>query len=166
MKSHPHRSMLAVMASAVVLWGATLMAAQAPVQSATGTHEMHGINSQTAHLGGLFLQSSAPTGTFTGNFLSRNFPSFSVTITITQNTNGTLSASATLGSNCISSATLKVSVSGSNISLAGSDTAGDNITFQGTIQSGGNQLALNYIANGSASGRCETDQGTGTLNKQ
>lgn len=107
-----------------------------------------------------------PVGKFTGNFLSHHFPSFPLTITISQDSNGKFTGVAALGSRCIANATLTIAVNGSNISLAGSDPEGDNITFKGMIQPGGTQLTLDYIVNGSASGRCETDQGTGTLFKQ
>ena len=57
-------------------------------------------------------------------------------------------------------------VSGSNVVLAGSDKEGDNISFRGNIDKTGTVLTLNYIINGSASPRCETDDGTGTMGKR
>jgi hypothetical protein len=56
-------------------------------------------------------------------------------------------------------------VSGLNVVLAGSGPNGDSITFKGTVDSAGTQLTLNYILNASASGKCETDDGAGTLDK-
>ena len=55
---------------------------------------------------------------------------------------------------------------GTQITLAGSDDEGDNITVRGTVDGTGTMLKANYILNGSASGRCETDDGTGNLAKR
>jgi len=57
-------------------------------------------------------------------------------------------------------------VNGSAVVLAGSDADGDNITFRGTLDSTGTLLSLNYVLNGSAGRRCETDNGSGTLGKR
>lgn len=108
----------------------------------------------------------APVGTWSGNLSSRNFASFPATIAITQDANGNLRGAAVLHSSCMSEGALVVRFSGSNISLVGSDRESDNITFRGTLDSTGTQMSLSYILNASASGRCETDQGSGTLTKQ
>ena len=50
--------------------------------------------------------------------------------------------------------------------LAGSDEEGDNITMRGTVDKTGTLLKASYILNGSATGRCETDDGTGNLAKR
>lgn len=60
---------------------------------------------------------------------------------------------------------LHVTVDGSNVSLAGSDQAGDTVTLHGTIDKTGTLLNLHYMINGSASGRCESDDGTGHMVK-
>ena len=57
-------------------------------------------------------------------------------------------------------------INGSNVELAGSDADGDTVTFSGTVDNTGTMLKLNYIINGSPSGRCEIDDGTGTMAKR
>jgi hypothetical protein len=107
---------------------------------------------------------SALVGKWTGTVSSRNFASFVVTIEISPDSKAHLVGD---GSPCFTEADLVVTTSGSNaVTLAGSSKAGESITFKGTIDSGGKQLDLTYIANGSSSARCETDQGAGTLDKQ
>ena len=59
-----------------------------------------------------------------------------------------------------------MTVNGSNVVLAGSDKKGDTVTFEGTVDNTGTVLKLNYIINGSASARCEIDDGTGTMGKR
>jgi hypothetical protein len=61
---------------------------------------------------------------------------------------------------------LYVTVSDSDVSLAGSDEVGNTITFEGTIDNSGRYLTLNYVTNGSASGKCESDDGTAKLEKR
>ena len=63
-------------------------------------------------------------------------------------------------------AQLEVTVTGSSIVLAGSDEEGDSMTVRGTVDSTGTLLKASYILNGSASGRCETDDGAGSLAKR
>lgn len=109
---------------------------------------------------------SPPVGKWSGNFSSINFASFPATITITQDANGNLRGAAVLNSNCMTQGALVIRFSGSTIYLVGSDRESDNITFRGTLDSTGTQMNLSYILNASASGRCETDQGNGTLTKQ
>ena len=77
---------------------------------------------------------------------------------------GTSSEAALLS---FTEAHLTVTTSGSDaVTLAGTSKAGESNTFKGTLDSSGKQLDLTYIANGSSSARCETDQGPGTLEKQ
>src|SRR5215469_12602177 len=57
-------------------------------------------------------------------------------------------------------------VNGSKVVLAGSDQEGDSLTLHGTLDSTGSLMQATYILNGSASGRCETDDGTGNLSKR
>ncbi len=110
--------------------------------------------------------SSAPiTGTWQGRFSSRNFASFPVTLVINPSAGVNLSGAVNLASPCLSSANLQVTVSGLNVVLAGSDANGDSITFKGTVDSAGTQLTMTYVLNASASGKCETDDGSGTLDK-
>jgi hypothetical protein len=106
---------------------------------------------------------SALVGKWTGRVSSRNYASFDVTIDIGADSKAHLVGA---GSPCFTEADLVVTTSGSNaFTLAGSSKAGESITFKGTVDSSGKQLDLTYIANGSASARCETDQGAGTLEK-
>jgi hypothetical protein len=61
---------------------------------------------------------------------------------------------------------LHVIVNGSDVVLAGADAVGNTLTFHGTIDSTGKVLNFNYTTNGSASGKCESDNGTAVLQKQ
>jgi hypothetical protein len=108
------------------------------------------------------------TGTWTGKFVSKNpeFPPFTITVVINSDSNGNLVGKSTLNSRCLKHAQLKVMFEGSKIVLAGSDQQGDNITLRGTLDDTGAILKSAYILDGSATGRCETDDGTGTLTKQ
>ena len=88
-----------------------------------------------------------------------------VTLVINQGVGVKLTGAVNLGSPCLRNANLQLTVSGLNVVLAGSGPNGDSITFKGTVDSAGTQLTLNYILNASASGKCETDDGAGTLDK-
>ena len=111
-------------------------------------------------------QRPLPIGIFSGNLSSRHYGTFLVTMNIAQDSHGKLRGTASLAAKCISDATVEVVVSGTGVTIAGSDAAGDNITFKGQIDPTTSQLMLSYIVNGSASGRCETDDGWGSLNKR
>ncbi len=108
------------------------------------------------------------TGTWSGTFFSKhaNVAPFTMTVVINRDSNGHLIGTSTLNSNCLKDVSLEVTVKGPQITLAGSDDEGDNITVRGTVDSTGTMLKANYILNGSASGRCETDGGTGNLAKR
>lgn len=108
------------------------------------------------------------TGTWAGTFYSKhsNVPPFTMTVVINTDSRGHLVASSTLNSDCLAGAHLQVTVTGSNVVLAGSDQQGDNITLRGAIDNTGTLLKATYILNGSASGKCETDDGTGSLAKR
>jgi hypothetical protein len=105
-------------------------------------------------------------GTWHGTFSSHNFASFPVTLVINQGVGVKLTGAVNLGSPCLRNANLQVTVNGSNVVLAGSSARGDSITFRGTLDSAGTQLDMKYVLNASASGKCETDDGAGTLDKQ
>lgn len=105
-------------------------------------------------------------GTWHGTFSSHNFASFPVTLVINQGVGVKLTGAVNLGSPCLRNANLQVTVNGSSVVLAGSSVGGDSITFNGTLDSAGTQLDMKYILNASASGKCETDDGAGTLDKQ
>ena len=108
------------------------------------------------------------TGTWSGTFFSKhaNVAPFAMTVVINPDSHGHLIGASTLDSDCLKDVRLEVTVKGPQITLAGSDDEGDNITVRGTVDGTGTILKANYILNGSASGRCETDDGTGNLAKR
>src|SRR3954449_6358446 len=95
-----------------------------------------------------------------------NVDPFTITVVIDRDARGNLVGTAELSSNCIKGTKLEVAVNGTDISLAGSDEDGGNITFHGTIDGSGTVLDLRYIVNGSSSGRCESDNGTGNMGRR
>lgn len=104
-------------------------------------------------------------GTWSGTFFSKhaNVASFTMTVVINQDARGALIGSSSLNSDCLKGVQLKVTVTGSKVVLAGSDEEGDNITVRGTVHNTGTLVKSTYILNGSATGRCETDDGSGDL---
>ena len=108
------------------------------------------------------------TGTWSGTFLSKhaNVAPFTMTIVVNPDSQGHLIGTASLNSDCLKDVRLEVTVAGSKVLLAGSDEDGDNITVRGTVDKTGTLLKAKYILNGSATGRCETDDGTGNLAKR
>jgi hypothetical protein len=108
------------------------------------------------------------TGTWSGAFQSdhANVAPFTITVVINPDSHGHLVGNSSLYSDCVKDVNLQVTVNGSKIVLAGSDADGNSLTFRGTIDKTGTLLNLRYIANGSASGKCETDQGSGTMGKR
>jgi hypothetical protein len=109
---------------------------------------------------------SHAAGNWSGRFSSHNYASFPVSFAITQDAHGHLHGKASIVHPCIKDSTLIVTMVGNNIVLAGSDADGDTITFRGNIDNAGTLLNLGFVLNGSPSGRCETDQGEGSLGKQ
>src|SRR6266849_2950508 len=107
-------------------------------------------------------------GTWSGSFFSKhsNVAPFTMTVVINPDSRGHLIGSSTLNSDCLKDVHLEVTVTGSNVVLAGSDENGDNITVRGTVDKTGTLLKASYLLNGSATGRCETDNGTGNLAKR
>jgi hypothetical protein len=123
------------------------------------------------HASGIASSSSTTTslrGTWSGTFTSNSpdISPFTITVVISPNSKGRLIGDASLVSQCIKSHHLQVTVNGSNVVFAGSDAEGDNITFKGTLDSTGTVLTFNYVVNGSAGRRCETDNGSGTMGKR
>jgi hypothetical protein len=108
------------------------------------------------------------TGTWSGTFFSKhsNVAPFTMTVVINPDSRGHLIGSSALNSDCLKGAQLEITVTGSKVVLAGSDEEGDNITMRGTVDKTGTLLKASYILNGSATGRCETDDGTGNLAKR
>jgi hypothetical protein len=105
-------------------------------------------------------------GTWQGTFSSRNYESVPVTLIVTQGVGGKLTGAVNLISRCFRDADLQITINGSSIVLAGSDPEGATITVKGALDGNATQLATTYIVNGSASGKCETDDGSGTLTKR
>ena len=89
-----------------------------------------------------------------------------MTVVVNPDSQGRLIGSSTLNSDCLKGVQLEVTVTGSKVVLAGSDDKGDNITVRGTVDKTGTMLKATYILNGSATGRCETDGGTGSLSRR
>jgi len=115
--------------------------------------------------------SSSPAdvrGTWSGTFFSKhsNVAPFTMTVVINPDARGHLVGSFTLNSDCLKGAQFEVTVTGSKLVLAGSDEEGASITVRGTVDSTGTLVKASYILNGSASGRCETDDGTVNLARQ
>lgn len=107
-------------------------------------------------------------GTWSGTFLSRhsNIAPFTMTVVISADEHARLIGASSLHSDCLKSAKLVVTVTGSKVVMAGSDEDGDNITVRGTVDDTGTLLKSTYILNGAATGRCETDNGTVNLAKR
>ena len=107
-------------------------------------------------------------GTWSGTFQSDhpNMTPFTITVVISADANGHLVGKSNLESQCVRGIKLQITANSSNVVLAGSDNEGDSLTFRGSLDQTGTLMNLRYIANGSASGRCETDQGSGTMGKR
>jgi hypothetical protein len=107
-------------------------------------------------------------GAWSGTFFSKhaNVAPFTMTVVINEDADGSLIGDSSLNSNCLKGVRLKVAVTGSKVVLAGSDEHGDNITVRGTVDNTGTLMKSTYILNGSATGSCETDHGSGNLSKR
>src|SRR2546428_8522249 len=81
-------------------------------------------------------------GTWSGSFFSKhsNVAPFTMTVVINPDSRGHLVGSSTLNSDCLKDVRLEVTVTGSNVVLAGSDENGDNITVRGTVDRTGTLL--------------------------
>ena len=124
-------------------------------------------NQDTSNSGTSQQASSVLKGTWSGSFFSNysNVPGFTMTVVINANSRGHLVGDSSLNSDCLKGAKLQVTVNGSKVVLAGSDQEGDSLTLHGTLDSN-SLMQATYILNGSASGRCETDDGAGNLSKR
>jgi hypothetical protein len=107
-------------------------------------------------------------GRWSGTFASNHsgVAPFTITVVISTDSRGRIVGSSDLTSHCLKGTQLEVTVTGSTVVLAGSDKAGDTMTLRGSLDSTGTLLKSTYVLNGSATGACETDDGTGTLAKQ
>lgn len=140
----------------VAATGALAVATSGDLRATSGASE----RSQTA--------GSDVTGTWSGTFQSdhENVSPFTITVVISPDAGGNLIGASSLYWDCVRDPNLQVKVNGSKIELAGSDADGDSLSFRGTIDRTGTLLNLRYVASGSASGRCEIDQGAGTMGKR
>ena len=114
-------------------------------------------------------QQAAVQGTWSGTFRSSRskIAPFMITLVINPDMRGHLINKSDIGPYCLlKDVDLYVTVNGSNASLAGTDKDGNTITFDGTIDKTGRLLTLHYVTNGSASGKCESDNGIGNLEKR
>ena len=107
-------------------------------------------------------------GTWSGTFFSKrgNSAAFTMTVIIDADAQGHLTSKASLNTECLKDLQLEVTVTGSTLVLSGSDEDGNNITVRGTVDKTGTMLKAKYILNGSATGKCEADTGTGDLAKR
>ena len=60
---------------------------------------------------------------------------------------------------------LHVDREGSSVVIAGTNAKGDTITLVGSLDNTGSLMTLNYLTNGSLSGKCESDDGGASLKK-
>lgn len=105
------------------------------------------------------------TGTWSGTLFSNHSGTapFTITVVITRGANAHLTGNSSLSSECMRGAKLQATITGTSVVLAGSDEEGDNLTIQGTLDASGNIMKASYLMNGSATGRCETEDGKGQL---
>lgn len=133
--------------------------------SAVGAGPLGG-PSMTGDQGGI---TAAVQGTWSGTFRSHHVrpAPFTLTVVIGPEMHGRITNQSGITS-CLArrDVDLHVIVNGSNVVLAGTDEVGNTLTFRGTIDKTGKVLAFNYVTNGSASGKCESDDGTARLAKQ
>jgi hypothetical protein len=122
----------------------------------------------TTAAGGKQQAATDVKGTWSGTFFSKhsNVAPFTMTVVISADSHGHLTGNSSFNSECLKGAQVEVTVTGSQVVLAGRSKEGDNITVRGTVDNTGTLLKVSYILNGSASGQCETDGGTGTLAKR
>jgi len=107
-------------------------------------------------------------GIWSGTLYSKhsNVVPFTITVEINPDARGRLIGASSLISDCLKGAKLQVTVTGSTVVLAGSDEEGDNSKARSTLDASGTLLRSTYILNGSATGKCETDDGAGDLAKR
>lgn len=114
-------------------------------------------------------QEAAVQGTWSGTFRSHHVrpAPFTLTLAVNPDMHGRIINQSGITS-CLAKGNvdLHVIVNGSDVVLAGTDEVGNTLTFHGTIDKTGKVLALNYVTNGSRSGKCESDDGTARLVKQ
>jgi hypothetical protein len=150
----------------------TILMATIGAESLYGAGQRNNLSDNAASAnGGSAPQSTTDiTGTWSGSFQRDHANAavvpFTMTVVISLDPNGHLVGDASLVAHCLKSHRLHVTVKGSDVVLAGTDADGDNATFRGTLDKTGTLLMLKYMINGSASGRCEIENGTGNLSKR
>jgi hypothetical protein len=138
----------------LVLWGVLIVGAQSvPVH--------------TAFAAATQVPSVDTQGTWSGTFQSQHpeVSPFTMTVVIGLDPEGNLVGATNSAADCFADTNLQVTVKGSKVVLAGSDPEGNSMTFRGSVGDSGTILNLHYILNG-ANGKCESDDGTGTLGKR
>ena len=123
---------------------------------------------QTAPPNGSNQAAADVRGIWSGTLYSKhaNAAPFTITMEINAGGRGYLIGTSSLRSDCLHGTKLQVTVTSTKVVLAGSDEEGDNITVRGTLDATGTRMKSTYILNGSASGRCESDDGVGDLAKR
>jgi hypothetical protein len=111
---------------------------------------------------------AAVQGTWSGTFRSKHthIGPFTVSLVINPDMHGHLIKSGFSNYCLLRDVDFHVIVNGSNVVLAGTDEVGNTVTFDGTIDTTGGVLTFNYVTNGSATGKCESDDGAAQLGKQ
>lgn len=122
----------------------------------------------SATAAGATQASSDVSGTWSGTFQSTHPETspFTITIVIAPESDGQLIGKASLASDCFKDGDLHVTVTGATVVFAGHDPEGNNITFRGGLDNSRTILKMHYVVNGSASARCESDEGEGSLGKR
>jgi hypothetical protein len=144
----------------VLLIGFAVLQATAQVTGATSGAQ--GVGSATQGPAGDIV------GTWSGTFFQpkSKLPAFTITIVIDRDASGHLVAKSSQDSSCVKDSNLQVTVKGRQVVIAGSDDEGNNMTLRGKVDAAGSLLSMKYIINGGASGRCESDIGTGSMAKR
>ena len=116
--------------------------------------------------------SSDPQAAWSGTTWSGTFQSmhsgvspFTITVLISPDENGNLVGTTSSAADCFTDSTLQVSVK-ARASSCGSDPGGQQHHVQRLAGHKCTLLNLNYVLNSSASGRCESDNGSGTLGER
>ena len=149
-------------AGGFLLWVALVL-----VQSITGSASASSAKPPAASVA-TPQASSDVAGTWSGMFQSARSQTspFTMTIVIAPESNGQLMGKASLASDCFGDGDLHVIVTGETVVFAGHDAEGNNITLRGGLDDSRTILKMHYVVNGSASARCESDEGDGSLGKR
>ena len=107
-------------------------------------------------------------GTWTGTFFSKheNVAAFTLTVVVAPDSQGQLIGNSTLNSDCLKDVRLEVTSKVLKSHLQAAMRKETTSRSEARVDATGTMLKANYILNGSASGRCEADGGTGSLAKR